>query len=66
MRFLLTGVLALGIFAVTAAEGAEVRDLRRRLGLDPAYASRMLRSLERAGLVEVVVEPSDAGCESCA
>ena len=41
-------------------DGAEVRELRRRLGLDPAYASRLLRSLERAGLVEVVVDPSDA------
>src|SRR5262247_3385448 len=41
-------------------DGAEVRELRRRLGLDPAYASRLLRSLEQAGLVEVVVDPSDA------
>ncbi len=32
MRFLLTGLLALGICAVTAAEGAEVRDLVARLG----------------------------------
>ncbi len=41
-------------------DGGEVRELRRRLGLDPAYASRLLRSLERAKLVEVVVDPSDA------
>lgn len=34
--------------------GALVRDLRARLGLDSGYLSRMLRSLERAGLVEVV------------
>jgi DNA-binding MarR family transcriptional regulator/predicted GNAT family N-acyltransferase len=40
--------------------GAEVRDLRRRLGLDAGYASRMLRSLERAGLVEVAPDPADA------
>jgi DNA-binding MarR family transcriptional regulator/GNAT superfamily N-acetyltransferase len=31
--------------------GAEVRDLRRRLGLDSGYASRLLRSLEAQGLV---------------
>src|SRR5437660_11019899 len=37
-------------------EGRPVRDLRRRLGLDAGYASRMLRALERDGLV--VVEPS--------
>ncbi len=41
------------------ADGAEVRELRRRLGLDPAYVSRMLRSLERAGLVTVAPDPSD-------
>src|SRR5512142_1480651 len=32
--------------------GAEVRELRRRLGLDSAYVSRLLRSLERRGLIE--------------
>jgi len=37
-------------------EGRPVRNLRRRLGLDAGYASRMLRALERDGLV--VVEPS--------
>jgi len=37
-------------------DGADVRDLRRRLGLDAGYASRMLRSLERDGMV--VVEPA--------
>jgi DNA-binding MarR family transcriptional regulator len=39
--------------------GAEVRDLRRRLGLDPAYASRLLRSLEQADLVTVEPDPAD-------
>ena len=38
--------------------GAGVRDLRGRLGLDSGYVSRMLRSLERAGLV--AVEPDGA------
>ncbi len=36
-------------------DGADVRDLRRRLGIDAGYASRLLRSLESAGLV--MVEP---------
>jgi DNA-binding MarR family transcriptional regulator len=40
--------------------GAEVRELRQRLGLDSGYASRLLRSLERRGLVEVVQDPNDA------
>ena len=39
-------------------DGADVRDLRRRLGLDAGYASRLLRSLESARLV--VVEPGSA------
>ncbi len=39
--------------------GAEVRDLRRRLGLDSGYASRLLRSLERHGLVVVEPGPGD-------
>jgi DNA-binding MarR family transcriptional regulator/GNAT superfamily N-acetyltransferase len=37
-------------------EGADVRELRSRLGLDAGYASRMLRALERDRLV--TVEPS--------
>ena len=36
--------------------GAEVRELRSRLGLDSGYATRVLQSLERQGLV--VVKPS--------
>jgi len=36
-------------------EGGDVRALRARLGLDSGYVSRLLRSLEDAGLV--VVEP---------
>ncbi len=40
-------------------DGSEVRTLRARLGLDSGYLSRMLRSLERDGLVEVVQEGDD-------
>jgi DNA-binding MarR family transcriptional regulator len=39
--------------------GAEVRDLRRRLGLDSGYLARLLRSLERRGLVAVGPSPGD-------
>ena len=41
-------------------EGCEVRLVRSRLGLDSGYMSRLLRSLEAAGLVEVSASPSDA------
>ena len=37
----------------------EVRQLRARLGLDSAYVSRLLRSLERQGLVRVRKSPRD-------
>ena len=40
-------------------EGCEVRALRTRLGLDSGHASRLLRSLERAGLVQVTEGQSD-------
>ncbi|MBL0940394.1 MAG: MarR family transcriptional regulator [Gemmatimonadaceae bacterium] len=40
-------------------EGADVRELRARLDLDSGYLSRMLRSLESEGLVEVVPLESD-------
>jgi DNA-binding MarR family transcriptional regulator/GNAT superfamily N-acetyltransferase len=39
--------------------GADVRDLRGRLGLDSGFLSRMLRSLTAQGLVEVRPHPSD-------
>jgi DNA-binding MarR family transcriptional regulator/GNAT superfamily N-acetyltransferase len=39
-------------------DGCDVRLLRSRLGLDSGYVSRLLRSLESAGLV--VVEPSES------
>src|SRR4029077_9246714 len=40
-------------------EGAEVRELRRRLGLDSAYVSRLLRSLEGQGLIVVGTSSND-------
>jgi DNA-binding MarR family transcriptional regulator/ribosomal protein S18 acetylase RimI-like enzyme len=41
-------------------QGAEVRELRGRLGLDSGYVSRVLRSLERQGLVVVRASSDDA------
>jgi DNA-binding MarR family transcriptional regulator/GNAT superfamily N-acetyltransferase len=40
-------------------EGAEVRALRARLDLDSGHASRLLRALERDGLVRVVASETD-------
>ncbi len=40
-------------------QGAEVRELRSRLGLDSAYVSRLLRSLEGQGLVVVGTSSND-------
>ena len=40
-------------------EGCEVRLLRARLGLDSGYLSRLLRSLETAGLVTVAAGAGD-------
>ena len=40
-------------------QGAEVGELRRRLGLDSGYASRLLRSLEAQGLAAVERAPDD-------
>ena len=41
------------------ADGCEVRALRNRLDLDSGHASRLLRSLEEAGMVELAPSPSD-------
>src|SRR5262252_10401313 len=41
-------------------DGCDVRLLRLRLGLDSGYLSRLLRSLEGAGLVQVSANPADA------
>src|SRR5215213_9854895 len=40
-------------------DGCEVRLLRSRLALDSGYLSRLLRSLEAAGLVKVAASGSD-------
>lgn len=40
-------------------EGASVRELRRRLSLDSAYVSRLLRSLEKQGLIVVRASEDD-------
>jgi DNA-binding MarR family transcriptional regulator/GNAT superfamily N-acetyltransferase len=40
-------------------EGRDVRSLRNQLGLDSGYVSRLLRSLEAAGLVVVGADDSD-------
>jgi len=42
------------------SEGIAVRDLRRRLGLDSGYVSRLLRSLEQQGLAVVEEDGADA------
>ena len=41
------------------AGGAEIRELRQRLSLDSAYVSRLLRSLEKQGLVVVRASEED-------
>src|SRR5207249_11696059 len=38
------------------SDGTDIRELRTRLGLDSGYASRVLQSLERQGLV--IVKPA--------
>lgn len=42
----------------SSEDKVSVRDLRQRLGLDSAYVSRLLRSLERQGLI--VVKPTES------
>jgi DNA-binding MarR family transcriptional regulator/GNAT superfamily N-acetyltransferase len=41
-------------------ESVSVRELRDRTGLDSGYVSRLLRRLEREGLVHTEVDPGDA------
>ena len=40
-------------------DGRDVKELRRQLDLDSGYLSRLLRSLEAAGLVTVAPSPAD-------
>lgn len=40
-------------------DGADLRELRDRLGLDSGYLSRLLRTLEAEGLVTVEADPGD-------
>ncbi|MEZ0578531.1 GNAT family N-acetyltransferase [Nocardioides sp. MH1] len=47
------------LFEIGASDGATVRDLRERLDLDSGHLSRMLRRLERDGLVETLPDPAD-------
>jgi DNA-binding MarR family transcriptional regulator/GNAT superfamily N-acetyltransferase len=47
------------LFEIGADAGVTTLQLRRRLGLDSGYLSRMLRSLEDDGVVEVVPDPDD-------
>jgi DNA-binding MarR family transcriptional regulator/ribosomal protein S18 acetylase RimI-like enzyme len=41
------------------SDGATPRDVRARLGLDSGYVSRLIRALERDGLVQTRPDPSD-------
>ncbi|WP_328769143.1 bifunctional helix-turn-helix transcriptional regulator/GNAT family N-acetyltransferase [Streptomyces sp. NBC_00286] len=40
-------------------DGASLRELRSRLGLDAGYLSRMAKALESQGLVRITVHPQD-------
>ena len=44
--------------------GADIRDLRARLGLDSGYLSRLLRGLESEGLIDTSPSPRDARARS--
>ncbi len=48
------------IFEAGSDGAVDVRDIRRRLGLDSGYLSRLLRSLEAQGLIELTAKPDDA------
>ena len=47
------------LWEIGAAPGRDVRWLRERIGLDSGYLSRLLRALERDGLVAVEPAPGD-------
>src|SRR3954453_3002818 len=48
-----------GILWEIGSDGIDVRRLRRRLGLDSGYVSRVLQSLARRGLVRLRVDRAD-------
>ncbi|RJQ80574.1 MarR family transcriptional regulator [Pseudonocardiaceae bacterium YIM PH 21723] len=48
------------LFELTQADRVEVTDLRRILGLDAGYASRLLSQLETRGLIQRDRSPQDA------
>jgi DNA-binding MarR family transcriptional regulator/N-acetylglutamate synthase-like GNAT family acetyltransferase len=41
------------------ADGADLRDLRSRLGLDSGYLTRIVQALEAAGLLTISMDPTD-------
>lgn len=47
------------IFEIGIGEGRDLADLRGRLGLDSGYLSRLLRSLEAQGVVQVAKSAAD-------
>lgn len=47
------------IFEVGSSGSVDLRALRQKLGLDSGYLSRLLRSLETQGLIEVRKSPDD-------
>jgi DNA-binding MarR family transcriptional regulator len=47
------------VLQLVKPEGTDVAELRQRLGLDTGLLSRILRSLEAEGLVEVTPDPAD-------
>ncbi len=47
------------VLQLVKAGGTDVAELRRRLDLDTGLLSRLLRGLEREGLVEVAADPAD-------
>jgi DNA-binding MarR family transcriptional regulator/GNAT superfamily N-acetyltransferase len=49
----------IGIASAAAPESPSTQALRERLGLDSGYLSRLLRRLERDGLIRVVPDPAD-------
>ena len=40
-------------------DGADLRDLRQRLGLDSGYVSRLIKALQKKGLVRMTRDPTD-------